>query len=56
MRRAALVRIAIMLGAAILALGVMGRIEDSTTAQVVAIAIALVGVIVSRVVYARMLR
>lgn len=52
----ALIRIAIMLGAALIALFVMNRIEDQTTGQVVAIVIVVAGLIVSRIVYARLMR
>lgn len=56
MKRAALVRVAVMLGAAVLAVVVMGRIEDDTTAQVTAVVIALAGVIASRLIHAWMLK
>lgn len=52
----ALIRIAIMLGAAGIALDVMGRIEDPMTGQIVAVVIALAGVIVSRLVYAKLMQ
>lgn len=56
MSRAVLVRLSIMLGAAILALMVMSRISDPTTSQITGVVIALLGVIISRLVYARMMR
>lgn len=52
----AFIRIVIMLGAALIALFVMNQIEDQTTGQVVAIVIAVAGLIVSRIVYARLMR
>lgn len=56
MKRAAVVRVAVMLAAAALAIVVMSRIEDRTVSQITGVVIALAGVIVSRLIYARMVR
>lgn len=52
----ALIRIAIMLGSALIALFVMGQIDDKSTSQITGIVIVIVGLILSRVVYARMMK